>query len=158
MDDGALPASLRALLAQAPAELVDACLREWDELVALQDRLVAESKAGVDYEASESGPMLQHVMASLDAEEVRWRDGAMAIERRWLSEREALLGWWRSDDAAALHQQVEAASLMAVQLADAVSALPPSRLSAERLALGRTLGIRRGSDKDQLGIRWGWIR
>ena len=109
--------------------------------MALQDRLIAEAEAGVEYEAAESDPLLQRVVAGLDAEEVRWRDGARAIESQWLAEREALIGWWRSDDAATLHKQVEAANRMADQLAESVSSLPPSRLSAERTTLSASLGL-----------------
>ena len=151
--DRAIPASLLPLLAQVPAELpgkepgdppwrpADVCRQEWEELMALQDRLIAEAELGVEYEAAESDPLLQRVVAGLDAEEVRWRDGARAIERQWLAEREAIIGWWRSDDAATLHKQVEAANRMADQLAESVSGLPPSRLSAERAMLSRALGL-----------------
>eukprot|EP00966_Prymnesium_polylepis_P114500 2645847-Prymnesium_polylepis.1 len=141
IDSAALPASLKFLLAQAPAETVDACRREWAELMALQERLVAESELGVSYEPAEADAELQRVVASLDAEEVRWRDAAHTIERRWLADREALIGWWRSDDAAALHKQVQAASHMADQLAEAVGKLPPSHRRDERIALAHALGV-----------------
>ncbi|KAL1525408.1 hypothetical protein AB1Y20_020267 [Prymnesium parvum] len=136
-----LPASLQALLPQAPVETAEACVREWEELLALQSRLLAESERGLPHAPLAPSPLVQHVTALLDAEDVRWRDGAYVLERRWAAEREALVGWWRSDDAAALHQSVEDAGEMAARLTASLRDLPPSASSAERVALREALGL-----------------
>lgn len=137
-----LPSSLRQLLAQAPSDTATACIQAWDDMLALQDSLSEESERGVAHEPAESAAVIRHVTATLDAEEARWRDGAVAMERKWHVEREGLVGWWRADDSALLHEQMAAASLEADRLQRRVRLLPGTEeLRSKRAALRQRMGI-----------------
>jgi len=141
LQEGSLPTIMLKLLAQVRSDVTDACKREWDELITLHAVLVAESQVGGEPDKSELQHTLQPVLASLKAEEVRWRDGAHAIERRCVDECELLVSWWHANDTASMRREVEAASMVADQLMEVVGKLSPSPLINERAALARAMGI-----------------
>lgn len=134
-----LPSELEGLLSRAPAETAAACARDWTSLLSLHSSLLLP----LTPTSSEETPhYLAHLFASLDAEEARWREAARSLQRQWASDRAALVAWWRAEDETALQRRFAQASEFAGRLASSVSSLPPSRLSVERVALGRITGLR----------------
>ena len=90
--------------------------REWAALLDAQAALLASAAKPV---AGELEPLalsderlrepLQLALGSVDAEEARWREAALALEARWRTEMHAMTERWRAEDEARLRATLEEA-------------------------------------------------
>ena len=90
--------------------------REWAALLDAQAALLASAAKPV---AGELEPLalsderlrepLQLALGSVDAEEARWREAALALEARWRAEMHAMTERWRAEDEARLRATLEEA-------------------------------------------------
>jgi hypothetical protein len=90
--------------------------REWAALLDAQAALLASAAKPVAGELEPSAlsdtwlrEPLQLALGSVDAEEARWREAALALEARWRAEMHAMTERWRAEDEARLRATLEEA-------------------------------------------------